>query len=152
VISDSLVSNGRLLRYHHSGFQPSCHNIYSQILCHALSSSVYASPNLTVSPLRTAWVPTQVSIAAHLMAIEIICQILDFTKAGKSAVCWWVPGQTGLPRNEAARETASHGNLVSEWAVSGDVRAYLHHTILSSWQDEWTATRNNRLQIVKRYM
>jgi hypothetical protein len=28
VISEPLLSNGRLLRLHHSGFQPSCHNIF----------------------------------------------------------------------------------------------------------------------------
>jgi hypothetical protein len=28
VISDPLFSNGSLLRFHHSGFQPSCHNKY----------------------------------------------------------------------------------------------------------------------------
>jgi hypothetical protein len=71
---------------HHFSFQPSCHNIYSQILCPALISSVYASPTLTVSPLQTAWV---LSIAAHLMALEILYQVLDLYKSGqRSLLCF----------------------------------------------------------------
>jgi hypothetical protein len=40
VISNPLLTNGRLLRLHHSGFQPSCHNIVPPIT-HCVASLIH---------------------------------------------------------------------------------------------------------------
>jgi hypothetical protein len=38
-------------------------------------------------------------------------------------------------------------NLKSEWALLSGI--HFHHIILFSWQDEWTATQNNKLRSVE---
>jgi hypothetical protein len=64
-----------------------------------------------------------------------------------------VPSRAGLPGTEtadsAARDAAAHEILQSERALSSDICVQHCHPVLSSSQDEWTATPINKLQTVK---
>jgi hypothetical protein len=65
----------------------------------------------------------------------------------------WVPDHTGLRGNTASDAVAKvptlHRNLVSDRALGSGICTFLHHAVLSSWQDKWTSTRSNKLCLVK---
>jgi hypothetical protein len=86
-------------------------------------------------------------------SLEILTLTPNISKAWKFFVLCWVVGHTGLPGSEAADATvnvaAAYGILASEGALVCDICDHLRHAILSSWQDECTATQNDKLQVVK---
>jgi hypothetical protein len=68
--------------------------------------------------------------------------------------CHWVgPGHTGLPSSEPAdmdvKSASLHGLLLSEQALGADVPIFLCCTILSLWQNKWTITQSDKLQVMK---
>jgi hypothetical protein len=55
VITEPLLSNGRSLRLHYSGFQPSCHNIFNCIclsifigIANVLKLDIYSASAMTI--------------------------------------------------------------------------------------------------------
>jgi hypothetical protein len=88
----------------------------------------------------------------HPIVIELLIQF-HLRMAGKSVAFCWIPGHSGLPGNEAADATAKsaafHGPLAYDRALGSDVSAFLHRAVISSWQDEWTNSRGNKLRAVR---
>jgi hypothetical protein len=82
----------------------------------------------------------------HPIVNEVLYQLSHLQKAGKSVVFCWVRGHTVLPGSERA---ALNRNLTSDRALGSDFRTFLYHAVLSSWQDEWSNTQDNKLHTVK---
>jgi hypothetical protein len=64
VISEPLPSNGRLLRLHHFGFQPSCHNI------------IYYLPNVTLHNRFTNFFMLRIFMRPPMHATRFIDLVL----------------------------------------------------------------------------
>jgi hypothetical protein len=71
----------------------------------------------------------------HSIAIETLFEDSYLRMAGKSVAFCLLLVLTGLAGNKAVSAVALHRPLASDRAVSSDVHAFLHHALISLWQD-----------------
>lgn len=114
-------------------------------------AELHATATSKVSPplLGPPQVPYRTSTHPHyLVMIGIVCQVSHFHKAGKFIVSCWIPGDMGIPINEAASATTKKfslcGNITPEQALHSDVYNSLFHAVyLPGKMDSYTEQVNS---------
>jgi hypothetical protein len=162
-IRDRRNGTGTSFSPSYSVFPANHHSII--LICHCLMRRVIAQPKQHIiklvrdfiSHLALGWSLTKDSLVlatsawnCPIMPIAEVKNVWSFAttvSALQSLSGYALNHKSCLPYS--AKAATLHRPLASDQALSSDVHAFLHHAVRFLWQDEWTNTQGNKLQVVK---